>query len=624
MKNIFTRIFLSALTAAAVAIPAMARYHTPHDYPRLLWDSSTKKVLFQAGNYARLITLADGRLMAAAEVYNPSGIGVCYSTDNGKVWSAPEVIISNPDRVSNAVPDLVQLSDGTLLVGYNPRPHSPYSTDRRFGIRTMRSTDNGKTWEGPIYIYDASHDYIDGCWEPSFLELPSGEVHCYFANEHPYTQSGEQEISMCRSFDKGLTWSAPERVTFRAGHRDGMPSAIITDSGEIVVIVEDNGHAGYPNFRATTMRCTLEQNWHDCWVDASSPRRNMIFALEADKQALSAAPYLRKLPSGYTLASWQGLAGGRTGGNEDMFVAVGNRNARAFQQVSQPFACSPDSRSLWNSINVGFNNKVFALGSLSGPNQGAQITLMEGTMLDTIRAACGTPVVNASFSGEEWTAPKAAQVVLGFSGRTRSSHDFLYDKDFLYMFNYVQDNAIITDQIEKDGVWLYLDLVNASDSYPQEGMYRIFINVDGTVDFAYGNANKWNKTATPPEGITYVVNRGRAYYMQEIAIPWKALGFETAPVGQTLRANIETSDRRQAEHRREPIPDTYVNQSWTWPPFTLLPDTSIPDGIAAPEATVATETTTQYFNLQGIPVENPAPGLYIGRRESETFKTLIR
>ena len=58
---------------------------------------------------------------------------------------------------------------------------------------------------------------------------------------------------MCRSFDKGLTWTDPVRVSYREGSRDGMPVPILTDNDEIVVIVEDNGHPGYHGFRATTM-----------------------------------------------------------------------------------------------------------------------------------------------------------------------------------------------------------------------------------------------------------------------------------------------------------------------------------------------------------------------------------
>ena len=520
------------------------------------------------------------------------------------------------------MPDLIQLSDGTILVGYNPRPGAPYSEDRRFGIRTMRSTDNGQTWEGPIYIYDASHIGEDGCWEPSFLEMPDGEVHCYFANEHPYTQSGEQEISMCRSFDKGLTWSDPERVTFRSGHRDGMPSAIITDAGDIVVIVEDNGQPGYNGFRATTMRCTVEQNWHDCWVSGNSNRRHMIFANSADKQALSAAPYIRKLPSGYTLASWQGLAGGRAGGNEDMFVAVGSKDALNFKQVSRPFKRDADSRSLWNSINVGFDDQVFALGSLSGPNQGAQITLMEGRVLDYIKAEFGTPEIDGTFTGEDWTVGKAEQIILGQECRTRSTHDFLYDNDNLYFFSYVQDNAIITDQIEKDGVYLTLDMTNTTDTYPQAGMYRLFMNVDGTLTFTTGETNKWKAVEEVPEGIQYVVNKARSYYMLEIAIPWKALGVSGPRVEQTMRVNVEISDRRTNEHRKEAIPDTQSNQSWTWPEFRLVPSPQV--SIDVPAADFVADGPVEYYNLQGMRVEKPAGGVYIRRQGNVVTKEMIK
>ena len=621
MKGLKKILGLAAVMS--VAFGAGARYHAPYEYPRLLWDVATQKVIFQSGNYSRLITLQDGRLMAAAESYGPSGIKVCYSSDNGKNWTSPQLIAPNPDKVGNAVPDLVQLSDGTILVGYNPRPGSPYSEDRKFGIRAMRSTDNGETWEGPIYIYDASHKGEDGCWEPSFLEMPDGEVHCYFANEHPYTTSGEQEISMCRSFDKGLTWGDPERVTFRANSRDGMPSAIITDAGEIVVIVEDNGWGGgYSGFRATTMRCSVEENWHDCWVSGSSPKRNMIFANEADKGALSAAPYIRKLPSGYTLASWQGLAGGRAGGNEDMFVAVGSKDARSFMQVTRPFKRDLDSRSLWNSRNVGFDNKVFALGSLSGPNQGAQITLLAGYMLDHVKAEFGTPVIDGAFTGETWTAEKCEQIVLGQECRTRSTHDFLYDNDNLYFFSYVQDNAIMTDQIEKDGVYLTLDMKNTPDTYPQAGMYRLFLNVDGTITFTTGESNKWKAVDVLPEGIQYAVNQGRSYYMLEIAIPWKALGVSGPNVEQTMRVNVEISDRRPNEHRKEAFPDAKSNQSWTWPEFKLVPSEYV--GVDAPAADVAVDAPVEYFNLQGMRVTDPCGGIYIRRQGTAVTKEVIK
>ncbi len=609
---------LVAIALSAAAFTASARYHAPYEYPRVLWDISSQQTLM-GGGYPRLIPLQDGRLIAAAE---SGGIRVVYSSDNGEHWGSPELIAGNPSKVSNCVPDLIQLTDGTIVVGYNPRPHEPYSEDRRFGIRCVRSEDNGQTWSEPIYIYDASHLFIDGCWEPSFLEMPDGELHCYFANEHPYTSSGEQEISLCRSFDKGKTWSAPERVTFRSGHRDGMPSAIITEADEIVVIVEDNGHGGYPDFRATTMRCTVEQNWHDCWVSGSSSRRHMIFANEADKGDLSAAPYLRRLRNGYTLASWQGH--NPKNNQIDMYTAVGSKDALNFSQVCLPFYRTPSNgSSMWNSVNLGFDDRVFCLGSHGGDGPNG-VQLLTGRVVDYVKADFGTPELNGTFAGETWTYKRCEQIIFGQQSRTRSTHDFLYDNENLYYFAYISDNDILTDRIDKDGVYLTLDMDNTPDTYPQEGMHRFFFNVDGTIDYQYGANNRWNKSDVAPEGVKSVVKLGRTYYMIEVAIPWKALGWEGAYVEQTMRVNIEVNDIRTKELRQEMFPDAKRNQSWTWPEFRLTPSEHV--GITIPEADAVadSEAPVEYYNLQGQRVLNPSAGLYIRRQGAKATKELIR
>ena len=616
------RQYIAIIALAAASLTASARYHAPYDYPRVLWDINSQQQIFQSGNYARLITLQDGRLIAAAESYGPSGIKVCYSSDNGAHWTSPEMIAPNPDKIGNAVPDLIQLSDGTIVVGYNPRPSAPYEEDRRFGIRCVRSTDNGATWSDPIYIYDASHLFSDGCWEPSFLEMPDGELHCYFANEHPYTTNSDQEISLCRSFDKGLTWSAPERVTYRAGARDGMPSAIITEDDEIVVIVEDNGQPGYHGFRATTMRCTVEQNWHDCWVDGGSSRRNMIFANATDKQATSAAPYIRRLRNGYTLASWQGDAG-RTGGQLDMYTAVGNKNAKSFNQVCQPFKRPSDGASLWNSVNVAFDNVVYALGSHSGSGQGG-IQLLKGYVLDYVKADFGTPVIDGSFAKETWTASKCEQVVLGHQKRTRSAHDFLYDNDCLYFFSYVGDSDQHTDLIDRDGVWLTLDMTNTPDTYPLEGMYRVFFDIDGSVKFYNAQGNKWVLADNVPEGIRHELTIGRAYYMLEVAIPWKVLGWAGPRVEQTMRVNIEVNDIRTGELRQETFPEAVSRQSWTWPEFRLTPSDLV--GIDDPSIDIEApaDAPVEWFTLQGMPVANPSGGIFIRRQGGKVTKEVLK
>lgn len=506
-----TRFFTAIASIVLSALTLVAAKHEPYNLPRIYWDINTKQQIFPSGNYARMTPLQDGRLMVVAE--SGGGISCCYSKNGGQTWSAPEMIIRSASDIPFSVPDLIQLTDGTIIVGYNPRPSRPYTEDRKFGIRVMRSTDNGKTWQGPIFVYDAQHTFEDGCWEPSFLELPSGEVQLYFANEGNFTHSGEQEISMCRSFDQGQTWSDAVRICYRAGSRDGMPAAILTDNGEIVVIVEDNGHPNRSNFRATTVRSSLEDNWSN-WVDAWSPNRNMIFADDADKNSVSAAPYIRKLKTGETIASWQGDRGNRAGvkmEEYDMYVAVGDKDAKNFKAITQPFGLPLGQKSIWNSLCVDHNGDVFAVGSIGNKNQTNSVTIMKGYPMKGFMANHGTPEINGSFSGEKWTAKNAQQIFMGTITRKRSTMDFLYDKDNLYFYARVVDKNAFTDKVDNDGITLALDIDNCCDTYPQKGMFRMFLDANGSISFYEGNGGKWNKIETP-ETIKFVANVKSLYY----------------------------------------------------------------------------------------------------------------
>ena len=563
--NFKTSILIMFLLAA-YNIYAVSK--DPYSGSRIFWDTDSELTLFPSGNYARIIQLQDGRIMAAAE--SGGGISVCYSSNYGKTWTSPELIVRQQSLIPYAVPDLIQLTDGTILVGFNPRPSSPYSENRKFGIRTMISHDNGKNWEGPIFIFDAQYISDNGCWEPSFLELPSGELHCYFANENDFTLSNEQCISMCRSFDKGKTWSDPIRISFRPGSRDGMPVPIITDNGEIAVIIEDNGWPGYSGFRATTVRCPLSDNWNSV-IGADSPNRNIIFANTNDKKYKSAAPYLRKLQSGETIASWQGDYGDRKGVGEsqyDMFVAVGDKDAKNFKAISAPFNLSLSQHSLWNSIAVVGDGSVIALGSIGDPNTGNAIKMIKGYPKTYFEADFGTPVLDGSASGDTWTYKNAQQVFMGNVTKNKTTADFLYDNKYLYFTARVIDRDIYTDKVDNDGIFLSLDLENACDTYPQKGMFQFFLDVNGNVTMKYGDNNNWHD-ADNTEDITYIVNTKSFYYDMEIAIPWKLLGYETAPVQNQMRVNLEIRNRKDGAVEKEIIPETLAKQSWSWMEFRL-------------------------------------------------------
>ena len=560
----FTSVILTSVSGQRV---------TPYQGSRIFWDMNSQTTVFTSGNYARLIELQDRRLIAVAEA--AGGVGVAFSSDKGRNWTTPQRVISPPNQISTANAEVIQLSDGTILIGTNYRPRTPYSEDRRFGIRVIRSTDNGVTWSNPIFIFDAQHTFNDGCWEPAFLELPSGEVQCYFANENEYTYNNDQNISMCRSFDKGLTWSEPVTICYRQGYRDGMPvPLLLQDKSEIVVIIEDNGWPRRDNFAATTVRNTLEDNWTKGYVDANSPLREMIFQTIPSVTVNSAAPYIRQLPWGETVASYQGNEGRNEDGGSyvDMFVLIGDERAKNFKAKSAPFSVEQNKHTIWNSVSVIDTGIVVAVGSIGFANGGSnEIQIIKGYPIRQANASYGSITVDGKRTADEkWTTPNVAQLNMGHVTKNRTSIDFLYDDEYLYMTARVIDRNLINTGTDNDGVRFFIDADDVSGSSPQTGMYSFFFDSNGTVKFQRGENGTW-KTDTNTSDILYAIDIQSVYYNFEAAIPLSLLEKTAPPIEQRMAIAIEIVNREQYRMTTDVIPDVNNNASWTWLEFRLTP-----------------------------------------------------
>jgi hypothetical protein len=346
------------------------------------WDVSTLKRVSSPGprycGYARLTQLFDKSLLA---VYEADGNTVCVkSTDLGTTWSTPIYIARNSEGVSMAVPDILELKDHSILVCYNPRPGRS-ATGKRFGIRTQKSYDGGTTWKDERTLYEADYSFQNGCWEPSAIQLPNGEIQLFFANEGDYLNSNEQNISLVRSTDNGLTWSKTREIaSFRPGSRDGMPSPILLQNGkEIVFAIEDNG---FSNFKPYTIRSTVKNNWSST-VGASGPDRNYALAEPIADTIYAGAPYLRQLKTGQTILSYQGTEGRINKMNfADMKVVIGDSNAKNFSHKSVPFVIAKNKSGLWNSLAVLSDNTIVALTSTSSYSLGnTEIWMIKGHII---------------------------------------------------------------------------------------------------------------------------------------------------------------------------------------------------------------------------------------------------
>lgn len=348
---------------------------------RIVWDDATRIRLFAWGNYTRMIETRGGELIA---VTDGAGVRLTRSGDGGLTWSEPQTVVPNTAAHDMAVPDLMECGDGSLLLCYNPRPaHDNTDSTRLFGIRVRLSEDAGRTWGDEIFVHDAGHRFGDGCWEPSTVELPNGEIRLYFADEGEFTHSDEQCISFCRSRDGGRTWSKPERVSFRPGFRDGMPVPILLpECGEVLVSIEDNGYPHHlRHFQPTLLRTRTKGRTPV--IGARSRRREYPLRERMEATATAGAPYLRRTATGETVLSYQSNAGRKLPLQADGFkidrigtlrmqVAVGNRRGRGFTHVCTPFEMpeSPDADTAserryyygnWNSLCPTRDGGIWAL-----------------------------------------------------------------------------------------------------------------------------------------------------------------------------------------------------------------------------------------------------------------------
>ncbi len=332
------------------------------------WQPRTLTLVHGGGGFGRMVRLRSGELLCS---FGAAGkVWVRRSVDNGASWQEPVQVAAWPyGGLANA--SLLQLSDGLLLCFYNERPRRArpkagepvVANTHPFAISMARSADGGRTWQAPATLYQAGTEPSNGCWEPSAVQLPSGEVQLFFANEGPYRASDEQEITLLRSQDGARTWSAPQAASFRKGSRDGMPVPLVLRDARgaatgIAVAIEDNGLSG--TFKPVIVWASLDENWRSGAVGAASPNRWGALEKPLPAVAYAGAPFLRQLPGGETILAFQEDDRGDIE-HARILVGVGDAQARGFAGLAFPFPPTPGKNQLWPSLFVKDAHTITAL-----------------------------------------------------------------------------------------------------------------------------------------------------------------------------------------------------------------------------------------------------------------------
>ena len=533
---------------------------------RIAWDFNTKTLVSQENDtgysgYPRLIQLEDESLLV---VYESKGnVLVKKSNDSGENWSEPITVVKGDQGVNMATPDVLQLQNGAILVMYNPRPGETADPTKKFLIKTILSNDNGMSWQNDQVVYEGDTEFENGVWEPTALQLPEGEIQLFFSNESIYPNSNEQNISLLRSKDHGLTWSdEPEIVSFRAGSRDGMPAPLYLDNqNEIMLSIEDNGE--HNQFKPYIIRNSVFENWAQT-IGGSSEKRNYALLEKLENSEYAGAPYLAQLQTGETLLSYQGTdaRNGNDLNNADMKVAIGNENGEDFNRISTPFLIPEGKSALWNSIAVLNDNTVIALtttNAFSSANA-SEVWMIKGHVIPELKAEHTSLEIDGETTEGIWK--EHFPIFIGHISSTGLQANVSFDNEHLYLISKITDVAVSSDNqniANNDGMVIYLDPANKSFETPGPGTYKIIVSASDQVKAYEGNDSQWQEIELT-EIDTEVINNEDGY-SQEISLDWNAIGGK--PTSNTIGLNVELIERGDSNYI-ESISATQTDAPYTW------------------------------------------------------------
>jgi hypothetical protein len=514
------------------------------DGVRIAWDYSSIGCISPKGWYARARRLQDNSLVAVYDDQTGNS-AIRWSYDNGKSWSEPRNLftayIQNSVLIYTVNPEIIQLQNGDLIVGCNDRPIIDNVVP--FSISIRLSKDMGKTWSAPQIIYEGQSLWNDGCWEPTFLQLPNGDLQMYFSDEGRFLTTDEQETRMMTSHDNGLTWDAIiKNVSYRSNARDGMPVPIIVGD-EILVSIESN--PVWELLRPNILRTEITNPWPFQLLADSQERTESGISFSSGVRG--AAPYIVRIPSGEVILSYQ-TNGNRTDTNDETVeVAIGDKTGRNFSKLSRPFNLSLEKSATWNSIMLWDSTSVAVVSSVNYNSTTIGAWFQIGHIIPELIAEQASPTIDGAVTEAEWG--KTFPIFIGSTSNSNLKAAVRYDAGNLYVAALVKDENLFVGNVNADGFNLYLDPQNSKYTTIGSKQYRIWCSYNGSVKVYQGKNGSWIEQLQNSVTAMSKTDANYGGYTVEMKIPLDAINkTDKNPMRLTLdQENFSTDTNGYSE-----------------------------------------------------------------------------
>ena len=471
-------------------------------------------------NYVRVKRMTNGGYIMFYH-NNQIGASCSYATSldfktwnyRGKIFTNYSITDSkgnkNERRYSNC--DGVVLSNGDILAVASYRANSGYrDLPKDAGLEIRRSKDNGATWSEPIEIYQGVN------WEPYLLELPSGEIHCYFTDSsRTGIVSTDTGTAMVISKDGGKTWlpsfgNTPNYVIRMKWEQDGhayfnhqMPSVIkLAGSNELAAAVETNKEGTY---YISLVYSGEDGEWDYLNVDQEGPidSNNLSF--------YGCAPYLVQFPSGETVLSYNQ--------SSTYYMKMGDTNARNFGNAYAPFL----GKGYWGTLNLVDSHQL--IGAMPNTGNG---TIMLSQFILNHRINAVRRGVKVDSDNSEWANTDHALFV-GDKSQAQATLRCSFDDENVYFLVEVLDYVVAKD----DYVTIYVS--SSVDDDKLDEAYRIRVSPEG-LESSEVYTGTWCNTDLGMSVSTVICDKANTNssddygYIAEISIPRSKLKIESGEI----------------------------------------------------------------------------------------------